>query len=108
MPGTRRELPLFQDVVVLVTSGTEIQNFQGALLKGVSRLHLEVMLSGGSGKWRLGAFTQGPRRYFRKSSRSFRGFFCRFKEHNGLRIAAIHSTGALCDWNKAHPEKQVP
>ncbi|CAE7837952.1 unnamed protein product [Symbiodinium sp. CCMP2592] len=47
----------------------------------------DVMLSGGSGKWRLGAFT--------------------FKEHNGLRIAAIHSTGALSDWNKAHPDKQV-
>ncbi|CAE7703341.1 unnamed protein product, partial [Symbiodinium sp. KB8] len=41
---------------------------------------------------------------------AFRGFgqvAARFKEHNGLRIAAIHSTGALCDWNKAHPEKQV-
>ncbi|CAE7373179.1 unnamed protein product [Symbiodinium natans] len=47
----------------------------------------DVMLSGGSGKWRLGAFT--------------------FKEHNGLRIAAIHNTGALFDWNKAHPDKQV-
>mmetsp|Transcript_16439 Transcript_16439/g.30997 ORF Transcript_16439/g.30997 Transcript_16439/m.30997 type:complete len:107 (+) Transcript_16439:36-356(+) len=46
----------------------------------------EVMLSS-AGKWRLGAFT--------------------FKEHNGLRIAAIHSTGAISDWNKAHPEKQV-
>ena len=40
-----------------------------------------------SGKWRLGAFT--------------------FKEHNGLRIAAVHPTGALADWNQSHPEKQV-
>ena len=31
----------------------------------------------------------------------------RFKEHNGLRLAAIHPTGALADWNKAHPEKVV-
>ena len=31
----------------------------------------------------------------------------RFKEHNGLRIAAIHNTGALFDWNKAHPDKQA-
>ncbi|CAJ1432525.1 unnamed protein product [Effrenium voratum] len=40
-----------------------------------------------NGKWRLGAFT--------------------FKEPNGLRIAAVHATGALADWNKAHPDKEV-
>ena len=36
-----------------------------------------------------------------------RGSRPRFKEQNGLRLAAIHPTGALADWNKAHPEKEV-
>eukprot|EP00435_Cladocopium_sp_Y103_P039708 s1215_g10.t1 len=40
-----------------------------------------------SGKWRLGAFT--------------------FKQENGLRLAAIHQTGALAEWNQAHPDRQV-
>lgn len=31
----------------------------------------------------------------------------RFKEENGLRIAAIHQTGALADWNKEHPDRQA-
>eukprot|EP00930_Biecheleria_cincta_P098040 TRINITY_DN89727_c0_g1_i1.p2 TRINITY_DN89727_c0_g1~~TRINITY_DN89727_c0_g1_i1.p2 ORF type:complete len:107 (-),score=25.91 TRINITY_DN89727_c0_g1_i1:288-608(-) len=48
----------------------------------------EVVIGGGaSAKWRLGAFT--------------------FKEHSGLRIAAVHASGALADWNKSHPEREV-
>lgn len=31
----------------------------------------------------------------------------RFKQESGLRIAAIHQTGALAEWNQAHPDRQA-